>query len=354
MNSHVNERGGEGIPSRKKLLSIVVPARNEERGLVEFQKRLSAVLDALPQLETEIVYVNDGSRDGTLEVMRGLKVKDLRIAIVNLSRSFGKDIAISAGLDHACGDAVVIIDSDLQHPPELIPELINYWMEGYDVVYATRASRDDETFVKKTVSRLFYRLVQRICRVKIPEDVSDFRLLSSRAVETLKRLREQHRFMKGLFSWIGYRQKAVPYHVAPRFAGRSKWNYWRMWNYALEGITSFSTAPLKIASYIGSVVALVAFLYAGMIVFDTLIYGNPVAGYPTLVVLILFLGGVQLVFLGVIGEYLGRMFDESKQRPLYVLEEFSPAGVPDAVGSRNPRDPAVSSKSRSDESGGGR
>jgi glycosyltransferase involved in cell wall biosynthesis len=305
-------------------LSVVVPAFNEEQVLPEFHRRLSAVLDTMP-VTAEIVYVNDGSSDRTLAVMARLREQDPRVAVVDLSRNFGKEIALTAGLDHARGDAVAVIDADLQDPPEMIPELFRGWVEGYDVVYGKRTSRAGESIVKKSTAYLFYRIIQRLSRVRLPEDTGDFRLLSRRAVDALGRLREQHRFMKGLFAWIGFRQKAVPYERAPRAGGKTKFNYWRLWNFALEGITSFTTAPLRVATYLGLVTAGGAFAYGGFIVADTLMFGNPVAGYPSLLTVVLFLGGVQLVTIGIIGEYLGRMFDESKQRPLYFLNAYEPA-----------------------------
>ena len=308
------------------LLSVVVPAFNEEAVLHECHSRLSKVLDALG-VSAEIVFVNDGSTDNTPEVLYRLREQDPRVAVVELSRNFGKEIALSAGLDHALGEAVVVIDADLQDPPELIPELIKQWREGYDVVYATRVARDGETYLKKATASAFYRLIQNVSRVKIPADTGDFRLLSRRAVDALKQLREQHRFMKGLFSWIGYPQKSVPYRRDPRFAGETKWNYWRLWNLALEGITSFTIAPLKLASYIGVLTSLAAFIYALRVIYKTLVYGDPVQGFPSLMVVVLFLGGIQLLTLGVIGEYLGRMFDETKGRPLYFTKAYHPPKV---------------------------
>ena len=227
---------------------------------------------------------------------------------------------MTAGLDHASGDAIVVIDTDLQDPPELIPEMIKHWRAGYDVVYAQRTARDGETWLKKMTASLFYRFIQKISRIRIPKDTGDYRLLSRRAIEALKLLREQHRFMKGLFAWIGFPQKAVPYQRDPRFAGVTKWNYWKLWNFALEGITSFTIVPLKIATYLGLFVAVTAFMYAGIVIYKTLVFGEPVRGYPSLMVVILFLGGVQLSALGIIGEYMGRMFDETKGRPLYLLK----------------------------------
>jgi glycosyltransferase involved in cell wall biosynthesis len=275
-------------------------------------------------VDTEIVYINDGSGDSTLKIMQNLYEADTRVAILDLSRNFGKEIALSAGIDHANGEAVIIIDADLQDPPELIPELVKHWKEGYDVVYAKRVSRQGESFTKKVTAYFFYRLIQKVSHCKIPEDTGDYRLLSRRAVEALKQLREQHRFMKGLFAWIGYSQKAVPYRRDRRYAGRTKWSYWRLWNFAIEGFTSFTIAPLKVATYLGLVIALGAFAYAAFIIYNTLIYGNPVPGYPSLIVIILFLGSVQLVSIGIIGEYVGRIFDEIKQRPLYLLKNYYP------------------------------
>ncbi|HSO81310.1 glycosyltransferase, partial [Thiocapsa sp.] len=228
------------------------------------------------------------------------------------------------GLDHSRGEATVIIDADLQDPPELIPELMARWSQGYDVVYATRLSRDGESFLKKLTARYFYRVIGGMTPIEIPKDTGDFRLLSRRAVDALCRLREQHRFMKGLFAWIGYRQTAVTYHRDRRSAGATKWNYHKLWGFAIEGITSFSTAPLKVASYVGLVTAMTAFLYASWIIYKTLRYGEPVAGYPSLMVAVLFLGGVQLAAIGVLGEYLGRMFNETKARPLYLVETYEP------------------------------
>lgn len=322
----MNKEGDESVrvPEILSVLSVVVPAFNEAEVLTRFHERLSAVLQDVP-LTAEIVYVNDGSSDATLDVMRTLAANDGRVAIVNLSRNFGKEIALTAGLDHARGDAVVVIDADLQDPPELIPELIRRWREGYDVVYAKRIARDGESGLKKLTAFAFYRVIQRVSRVYIPQDTGDFRLLSRRAIVALCKLREQHRFMKGLFTWIGYPQVAVSYRREPRYAGETKWNYWRLWNFALEGITSFTTAPLRLATYLGLVIALAAFAYAAFIIYKTLAFGDPVRGYPSLMVVLLFLGGVQLISIGILGEYIGRMFDETKNRPLYLVQEYRPA-----------------------------
>lgn len=308
----------------KGTLSIVVPAYNEEEVLESFHTRITAVLDAV-DMNAEIVYVNDGSKDRTLNILQQLQQADPRVAIVDLSRNFGKEIALTAGLDHAHGDAVIVIDADLQDPPELIPKLIATWQEGYDVVYAKRLSREGEGWFKKATAHMFYRVMQSTGRVKIPEDTGDFRLLSRRAVQALLQLREQHRFMKGLFTWVGFRQTAVPYNRDSRHAGETKWNYWQLWNLAVEGITSFTTAPLRLATYVGLCTAIGAFLFGLRVIYKTIVYGNEVAGYPSLLVVVLFLGGAQLMAIGVMGEYLGRIFNETKSRPLYFLNGHQPS-----------------------------
>ena len=310
-------------PTLSPMLSVVIPAYNEAPGLPEFHRRLAAVLDGIGE-SWEAVYVNDGSRDETLAVLRALKGHDPRVAILNLSRNFGKEVATTAGLDHARGQAVLLIDADLQDPPEVIPDLVAAWREGFDMVYAQRRERQGDTALKKATANLFYRMMARMGRVPLPPNAGDFRLMSRRAVTALLTMREQHRFMKGLFAWIGFPTRAVPYDRAPRHAGETKWNYWKLWNLALEGITSFTVMPLKIATYLGLAVAVFASFYGGVIVLRTLLFGNPVPGYPSLMVVVLFLGGAQLMTLGVIGEYLGRVFNETKQRPLYVVERYEP------------------------------
>ena len=325
-------------------ISVIVPAHNEEDVLRELHTRLRAVFATIPDVEPEFVFVNDGSTDGTLRILQQLKHDDPAVAYVDLSRGFGKEIALSAGLDHATGDAVVLIDADLQDPPELIPVFLEHWRQGFDVVYGKRIRRDGETVLKKATAYMFYRLIRKVSHTQIPQDTGDFRLLSRRAVEALKKLPEHHRFMKGLFAWIGYPQKAVPYVRDPRAAGETKFNYWKLWNFAIEGITSFSIAPLKVATYLGLLIAVGAFLYAGVIVFKTIVYGNPVAGYPSLMTVVLFLGGVQLMTIGVLGEYVGRIFHETKRRPLYLVKEYAPSGgdelvatVPSGVGGSTSR-----------------
>lgn len=307
-----------------QTLSVVVPAYNEQQVLPEFHRRLSDVLLGLDVI-SEIIYVNDGSKDATLDIIRGLKKDDQRVTLIDLSRNFGKEAAMTAGFDRACGDAVIVIDADLQDPPELIPELVMQWRLGYDMVYAQRTVRDGESAVKKVTSFVFYRLIQAISRVQIPQDTGDFRLLSRRAVGALNTLREQHRFMKGLFAWIGFPQIAVRYRRDSRFAGETKFNYWKLWNFALEGFTSFTIAPLKIATYLGLFTSMLSFLYAALVIYKTMMYGESVTGYPSMMVVITFLGGVQLAFIGILGEYIGRMFNETKQRPLYFLNAYEPS-----------------------------
>ena len=300
-------------------LCVVVPAYNESEGLREFHKRLAAVLDQL-DLRSTVLYVDDGSRDDTYAVMESLRAADARVSTLKLSRNFGKELALTAGLDHADGDAVIVIDADLQDPPELIPEFVRYWREGNDIVYGTRSSRAGETGLKKLTAAGFYRVMSRLSATPVPRDTGDYRLLSRRALDGLKQLRERQRFMKGLFTWVGYQQKAVVYDRDPRFAGSSKFNYWRLWNFALEGITSFSTAPLRIATYVGVLTAMLAFVFGLFVFGKALLFGDPVRGYPTLMVVVLFLGGAQLMALGLIGEYLGRLYMEAKQRPLYLVD----------------------------------
>jgi glycosyltransferase involved in cell wall biosynthesis len=305
---------------RMSNLTVVVPAYNEGESLREFHARLAAVLDQL-DLTSDVLYVDDGSGDDTYAVMESLRAGDARVATLKLSRNFGKELALTAGLDHVDADAVVVIDADLQDPPELIPEFVRWWREGYDVVYGTRSTRAGESRLKKFTSAAFYRVMERLSSTPVPRDTGDFRLLSRRAIDALKRLRESQRFMKGLFAWVGFRQKAVVYERDARFAGSSKFNYWRLWNFALEGITSFSGAPLKVATYVGVFTALLAFVFALFVLGKALIYGDAVRGYPTLMLVVLFLGGVQLMALGMIGEYLGRLYMEVKQRPLYLIDE---------------------------------
>lgn len=307
-----------------QLISVVVPAYNEAAVLEESHNRLTNVINGMAH-DFEIIYVNDGSNDDTDSIIQGLHRNDPRVGLVTLSRNFGKEVALTAGLEHASGDAVVVIDSDLQDPPELIPDLVARWQEGFDVVYATRNKRLGENWLKKSTAALFYRLMLKISHIQLPRDTGDFRILSRRAVDAVTRFREQHRFMKGLFTWIGFKQTSINYDRAPRHGGKTKWNYWQLWNFALEGITSFSVAPLKISTYLGILTAAGAFVYGAIIITKTLIFGADMPGYPSLMVVILFLGGIQLISIGIIGEYLGRTFNESKNRPLYFVDEYLPS-----------------------------
>jgi glycosyltransferase involved in cell wall biosynthesis len=303
------------------LLSVIVPAYNEQEVLPEFHGRLKAVLRDLP-CQHEILYVNDGSRDSTLTLLEGLHANDPAVGVVNFSRNFGKEAAMTAGLDLARGDAVVVIDADLQDPPELIAEFFRIWRdEGVDVVYAKRNSRSGESWLKKSTAKGFYWVMSKVSNVDIPRDTGDFRLMSRRALEGLKQLREHHRFMKGLFAWVGFPSRAVLYERDGRYAGETKWNYLKLWNFSLEGITGFSIAPLKIATYLGLIVSIFAAVLGTRIILGTLIFGNDVPGYPSLFSAVLFFGGVQLFFLGIIGEYLGRVFNETKKRPLYLVQD---------------------------------
>ena len=301
-------------------ISVIIPFYNESENVEHLFARLIPVLI---QLDTsyEIVCVNDGSQDNTIEKLIELSRHSSAIKIVNLSRNFGKEIALTAGIDYASGAAVIPIDADLQDPPELIAHLIAKWREGYDVVYAVRRSRGGETWLKKITAKAFYRTIGKMSRVPIPANTGDFRLLDRRVVEAIKQLPERTRFMKGLFAWVGYKQTSVLFDREPRCYGQTTWSYWKLWNFALDGIISFSFLPLKVWSYVGVAISLVSLLYALMLVLRTLIFGVDVPGYASLMVAILFLGGIQLITLGVIGEYLGRVYEEVKGRPLYLVRE---------------------------------
>lgn len=312
-------------------LSIVVPMHNESQNVQAFYDRVAGVLDGLGET-WEIVCVNDGSRDDTLAQLTELHLRDPRVKVIDLSRNFGKEIALTAGLDHATGDAVIPIDADLQDPPELIPELLAKWREGYEVVNATRRSRQGETWVKKATANAFYRALEKMTSIRIPRNTGDFRLISRPAMDALRRLPERNRFMKGLFAWVGFRQATVYFDRHPRHAGVTTWNYWRLWNLALDGITSFSSLPLRIWSYLGAGIALCAFFYASFLILRTLFFGIDLPGYASIMVTILFIGGIQLIGLGVLGEYLGRIFEEVKQRPMYLIRESHGIGASDTDG----------------------
>jgi polyisoprenyl-phosphate glycosyltransferase len=313
-------KGGRKL---KKRISILIPAYNEQEVIHQLFERLNTVLKSLKLYDFEILFVNDGSSDSTIEIIKALRQRDTRICFVDLSRNFGKETAMIAGLDYASGDAVIIIDADLQDPPELIPEMIRYWEQGYDDIYAKRRSRAGETWIKKLTANTFYKLLKQMTRIPIQENTGDFRLLDRRCVEALKKIRETQRYTKGMFSWIGYNKKEILFDRDPRAAGETKWNYLKLMNLAIEGITSFTTAPLRLSSLIGCFISIIAFIYMGWIIAKTLLFGESVQGYPSLMTAVLFLGGIQLISLGVIGEYLGRVFNETKGRPLYFVNEYN-------------------------------
>ena len=307
-----------------RLLSVVAPAYNEGAGLNEFYTRLVEAVKEL-DLELELIYVNDGSNDDTFEIMLKQHSNDSRITIIDLSRNFGKEIALTAGLDYASGDAVVVIDTDLQDPPELISKMVEKWDEGFEVVNAKRIKRKGETAFKKITSYLYYRFLDQLSDIRIPKDTGDFRLLSRIALDSLLELREKHRYMKGLFAWVGYTQTEITYERDERFTGESKWSFWSLLDLAFEGLTSFSVLPLRLASMLGFLTAFAGLIFAIFVIIKKIMFGDPVAGYPSLVVLIAFIGGIQLLALGIIGEYLGRVFNETKNRPLYLIKDIKPS-----------------------------
>ncbi len=309
--------------NEKKLVTILVPAYNEHEVIPLLYERLLKLMNEQVQYDFEILFVNDGSKDNTLELIQALREKDKRINYVNLSRNYGKEVAMVAGFDYLKGDCLVIIDADLQDPPELIPEMLKYWEDGYDDVYAKRKSRKGESLLKKLTSWGFYRTLQSMTNIEIQKDTGDFRLLDRRCVEAIKQLRESQRYTKGLYSWIGYNKKEILYDRDPRVAGKSKWNYRRLLNLSIDGITSFTTSPLRWAAILGIVISGIAFLYMMKVILKRLIYGADVSGYASIMVAILGLGGIQLIFLGLIGEYLGRAFYEVKGRPLYFIDRYN-------------------------------
>ncbi|MEZ2354077.1 glycosyltransferase family 2 protein [Caballeronia sp. RCC_10] len=302
------------------LLSLVVPCYNEREVLSEFMRQVIPVLQALPAMNYEVVFVNDGSRDDTLDRLVDIACAHDRVRVVDLSRNFGKEAAMTAGIDEALGDVVVPFDADLQDPPEVIPRLVAKWREGFDVVIARRVDRSSDTLLKRKSASLFYKFHNIISDIDLPENAGDFRLMSRDVVDALKRMTESRRFMKGLFAWVGFNTAVVEYTRQARVAGKTKFSGWRLWNFALEGVTSFSTLPLRIWTYFGFFTAFVALSYAVFVLIRTLIFGNPVPGYASIVTILLFLGGVQLVGIGVVGEYIGRIYIESKQRPVYLIQ----------------------------------
>lgn len=311
-----------------KKISILIPAYNEEAVLDKLFVRLANLANEVKSHDFEFLFVNDGSKDKTLDIIKGYAAQDPRVSYLNFSRNFGKEIAMIAGLDHVTGDATVIIDADLQDPPELIPKMITEWEKGYDDVYAKRRSRDGETWLKQATSRWYYQLLQKLSDVPIQKDTGDFRLLDRRVVEALKQFRESQRNTKAMFSWVGFNKKELLYDRDPRAAGETHWNYLKLINLAVDGLTSFTVAPLRISTVLGFLVSMIAFIYLVIVVLGTIFFGNENAGYTSMMAVILFLGGVQLLTIGIIGEYIGKIFNETKQRPLYLVEEYH-NGVPD-------------------------
>lgn len=303
------------------LLSVVVPVYNEELSAAESAKRLSRVLSELG-CRYELLFVNDGSTDKTLDVLKSERGRNPNIKIISLTRNFGHQMAITAGMDQAKGDAVITIDGDLQDPPELIEEMLEKWREGYDVVYARRIRRLGETIFKKWAAIFFYRLVSKVSNVDIPVDVGDYRLMSRKALDAFNRIRERHRYIRGLVAWLGYKQAFVDYARDKRYAGKTKYSLMRMVNFSLDGISSFSNLPLRLVSFLGFLSALFAFFYILYALYVSLVLHTVVAGWTSVIIAVFFLGGVQLIGLGIIGEYLGMVHDESKGRPLYLVDEW--------------------------------
>lgn len=307
-----------------KKVSVMIPCYNEEASLPLLYGELVKIFNAAPQYEWEVLFINDGSRDRTLEIIKELRAGDPRICYVDLSRNFGKEKAMLAGFDYVTGDCMIIMDADLQDPPTIIPEMLHWWEEGYDDVYAKRISRGKESWLRKTFSLCFYKILQKTSpRIEVLQNVGDFRLLDRCCIEALKELRESERYTKGMFCWIGFRKKEIAFDRHDRVAGQSAWNFRSLFALAIEGITSFSTAPLRISTVIGLLVSMAAFLYMLFILIKTLICGDPVQGFPTIMTVMLFLGGVQLLTIGILGEYVGRIFNETKCRPTYLAREYN-------------------------------
>ena len=306
-----------------KTVTLLIPCYNEEESIPFMRDALLQLMNDNTRYQWEVLFINDGSRDRTLSLLEHIHQQDKRFCYVSLSRNFGKEAAMLAGFDHARGDAVIIMDADLQHPPQVIPQMLAAWEEGYDDVYGKRLSRGRESWLRRKLSMSYYRLLQRMAHVDILPNVGDFRLLDRRCIEVLKQLRETERYTKGLYCWIGFNKKEVPFETQDRVAGKSTWSYRQLIGLAIDGIMSFTTAPLRISAILGIVVSIIAFIYMCVVLAKTLFWGEPVAGYPTIVVLVLFLGGVQLISLGIVGEYLGKTFMEVKNRPVYVVDKLA-------------------------------
>lgn len=304
------------------VLSVIVPVKNEEEAILPFVERVGSILENVsPSGGWEILFVDDGSTDTTLAAIVAAHGRDERVRALSLSRNFGKEAALSAGLDHARGSAVIPMDVDMQDPPEVLPEMVAKWRDGNEMVFGVRRCRDSDGWTKRVTAGLYYRAHNMVAADKIPENAGDFRLMDRKVVDVIRAMPERNRFMKGLFAWAGFRQASVEYDRVERETGTTKYNYWKLWTLALDGITSASTVPLRIWSYVGAIVALFALAYAGFIAVDTMVFGNAVPGYASIMTSVLFLGGVQLISLGVLGEYVGRILTETKQRPLYVVRD---------------------------------
>lgn len=306
-----------------KKISIIIPAYNEEEALPALMERITKFADDTKDYDFEFLFVNDGSKDRTIELIKEYREKDKRVCYVDFARNFGKETAMKAGIDYATGDAVVFLDADLQDPPEIITEMIKYWEEGYDDVYAQRKSRKGETWMKKFTSKMYYKILQDLTNVPIQKDTGDFRLLDRRCVNALKVMNESQRNSKSMFSWIGYKKKAIFYDRDPRVAGKTKWNYSKLINLAIDGITSFTTSPLRISTFIAIPTFLVLFVYFIYVIAKSFIVHQPIQAFQAIILLILFFSGIQIMLFGIVGEYLGRIFNETKNRPLYLVNEYN-------------------------------
>ena len=306
-----------------KKISILVPCYNEEKSIPLLYPELKKIMDGQPSYDWEVLFVNDGSKDNTLSQIKSLREDDKRINFVNLSRNFGKENAMLAGFDYVTGDCMIILDADLQDPPSLIPQMLEYWEQGYQDVYAKRSNRGKESWLRKKLSLLFYKILDHSTRFDVLQNVGDFRLLDRQCINALRKLRESERYTKGMFCWIGFKKKEITFDRGDRVAGDSNWNFWSLFNLAIEGITSFTTAPLRFATVLGAFVALIAFCFMLFYGVKTIAFGEQVRGFTTLIVVILFMGGVQLMTIGVLGEYIGRIFNETKKRPTYLASEYN-------------------------------
>ena len=308
---------------------MLVPVLNEQESVALYVQTTRSVLETA-EVDFEFLFINDGSSDQTFQRLIELANAEKRIRIINLSRNFGKEIALTAGIDHANGDVLIPMDVDLQDPPELIPEFLEKWREGYDIVYGIRSQRRHDSFMKRTTAAWFYKVFNRLSRIQIPPNAGDYRLIDRRVADVIRKMPERNRFMKGLFAWVGFDSIGVLYERPGRTAGRTKWSHWRLWNFALDGLISFSTLPLRVWTYLGAIVAILSFCYGSFIVIRTLALGADIPGYASMLTIILFLGGLQLLSIGVLGEYLGRLFIEVKQRPQYIIESMYPFSSPES------------------------